>query len=219
MTETDREHVRHRELEFFGEITASVSHELNNAFATIEQTAGLLEDLIAAGECEGLAKDQLQRIADRIGKQTARGATIVKRLNTFAHSTDATEREIEFNELAENVLALANRLIERRRVQLDFRTVDERIVVSGNLFLVQEALFLSVRAVVSVMPEGSRVLVSTEMGDTMARIAVDGELPDSSPEIDLSDIEMLMSRLDGEMRSGVGEGRVFIQLGFPRQQT
>ncbi len=219
MTETDRERVRHKELEFFGEITASVSHELNNAFATIEQTAGLLEDLIAAGEFEGLAKDQLQRIVDRIGKQTARGATIVKRLNTFAHSVDATEREIEFNELAENVLALASRFVERSRVQLDFRTVDKRIVVSGDHFLVQEALFLSIRAVVSVMPEGSRVIVSTEMRDAMARISVDGELPESSPEIDLSDIEMLMSRLDGEMHSGVGEGRVFVRLGFPKQQT
>ncbi len=111
--------IRERELAFFGEVTASVSHELNNAIAIIEQTSGLLEDLIAAGDPEAsVPKKRLQTIVDRVGKQTKRGAMLVRRLNAFAHSVESAKREIELNDLSQCVIALAHRMAGARERSL-----------------------------------------------------------------------------------------------------
>ena len=42
---------------FFGAITASLSHELNNVLATIKELSGLLEDLVHAVKPERGARD------------------------------------------------------------------------------------------------------------------------------------------------------------------
>ncbi len=206
---------RERELAFFGEVTASVSHELNNAIAIIEQTSGLLEDLIAAGDRDAnVPKKQLQTIVDRIGKQTKRGAMIVRRLNAFAHSVESAKREIELNDLSQCVIALAHRMAERKRTELVARLSDGRIVISASPFRVQEALYLTIQKSVSALPEGSRVEVSTGGDGAAAWISVAGERPGTPPDLDLSYLEMLMDELDGELESNIAEDRIVLQLRF-----
>jgi signal transduction histidine kinase len=207
-----------RELAFFGAVTASISHELNNAIAIIEQTAGLLEDLIAAGDSdEDVPKSQLQKIVDRIGNQTKRGATIVRRLNAFAHSVDDAVTELELHELIRDVMALANRMAERRRTELVARPdpSNGRVVISANRFRVQEALYLSIQKSVSGLPDGSRIEIDTKADGATAWISVESELSDSSPELDLSYLETLMDQLGGELESQVGNDQLAIRLTFP----
>ena len=76
---------REKDLAFFGAITASVSHELNNVISIVYQTAGLLNDLLAGAQRgRPISDERLEQIAIRIGEQTERGAAIIKRLNAFA---------------------------------------------------------------------------------------------------------------------------------------
>ena len=207
-----------RELAFFGAVTASISHELNNAIAIIEQTAGLLEDLVAAGDPEqDVPKHQLQKIVDRIEKQTKRGATIVKRLNAFAHSVDDAETELDLCELADDVIALAYRMAERRRIELAARppSSDGRVVITANRFRVQEAVYLSIQKSVTALPEKSRIEIEAKADDSIAWITVEGKPVDSSPELDLSYLERLMDQLGGEVEPHVVDGQLLIRLTFP----
>jgi C4-dicarboxylate-specific signal transduction histidine kinase len=65
-------------LNFFGKITASVTHELNNVFSIINEYNGLLEDQIFIAESELTPNiEKLSRIQDRLAKQIARGETII----------------------------------------------------------------------------------------------------------------------------------------------
>ncbi len=59
--------LREKGLAFFSTVTASVSHELANTIAIIEQTAGLLQDLTGAAEGEhSIRTAELRIIADRL---------------------------------------------------------------------------------------------------------------------------------------------------------
>lgn len=207
---------RERELAFFGEVTASVSHELNNAIAIIEQTSGLLEDLIAAGDPDAsIPKKKLQTIVDRVGKQTKRGAMIVRRLNAFAHSVESTKREIELQDLSQCVIALSHRMAERKRTELVARPTDRRIVITANSFRVQEALYLSIQKSVSILPEGSRIEVGTGEDGATAWICVEGQRPDAPAEAELGYLEKLMGELNGELESNIDEDRIVFRLRFP----
>ena len=68
-------------LAFFGAVTASVTHEQNNVLSVIDQTAGLLQDMIAA-EREGTPIN-IDRLADAVRTvqaQTERSLGIIRRL-------------------------------------------------------------------------------------------------------------------------------------------
>jgi C4-dicarboxylate-specific signal transduction histidine kinase len=207
---------REEELAFFGAVTASLSHDLNNAIAIIEQTAGLLEDLILG--CEGdqaVAKDQLQRIVDRIGKQTKRSAVIVHRLNAFAHSVDEPEREIDLNDLTENVAALANRMTDRRRARLEIRPSNAAPKIQSNPFRVQQAVYCSLKEALSQAPDGAALILSTGSLDAKAWIEVAGETTADSAAPELSYLEMLMGQLGGSVESTIQDGKLTIRLIFP----
>jgi C4-dicarboxylate-specific signal transduction histidine kinase len=207
---------REEELAFFGTVTASISHELNNAIAIIEQTAGLLEDLLL--DCEGdqaVAKEQLQRIVERIDKQTKRGAVIVHRLNAFAHSVDEPHRKLDLNDLTQNVAALAHRMIDRKRAQLEIRLSEATLTIQNSPFRVQQALYLSLNEALSCAPDGSQLTLSTGSSDTKVWIEVACDASGTHPDPELSYLEMLMGRLGGEIESTVHDGKTRIRLIFP----
>lgn len=106
-------------LRFFGKVSASVSHEIKNVFAVINEAAGLLSDLTIMAE-KGLPMDpeRLKRVADSIQGQVRRGDTIVKNMNRLAHSTDEGVQTIELGPMLELAVALATRMADMKQMKL-----------------------------------------------------------------------------------------------------
>jgi signal transduction histidine kinase len=218
MTENERDRIlRNRELGFFGAVTASISHDLNNAMAIIDQTAGLLDDLIAGSGDEGVVKTkQLQRIVDKIERQTKRGADIIRRMNTFAHSVDDPVKDLELGQLAGDVIALAKRMAERRRVQLEAVPAQAAVPIKANAFQAQQAVYLSIEQLVAIVPEGDTISLTACTNDSEACVDAQGAAGDSSQGIDLTYLEILMEELGGSVDSTTENGRATIRLTFRR---
>jgi C4-dicarboxylate-specific signal transduction histidine kinase len=81
---------------FFGEVSASISHEIKNVLAIINENAGLLQDMIMMSE-KGmpLSPERLTKISRSIASQVARGDRIVKSMNQFAHSADIPTEAVD----------------------------------------------------------------------------------------------------------------------------
>jgi C4-dicarboxylate-specific signal transduction histidine kinase len=104
-------------LRFFGSISATISHELKNVLAIINENAGLLEDIaLIAGQGTAPNPERLISIATKVKNQVDRGDGILKNLNRFAHSLDETFRAVELNEIIELFLKLTERLSTMRGV-------------------------------------------------------------------------------------------------------
>ncbi len=150
--------LRERSLAFFGAITASVSHELNNVISIIDQSAGLLGDLsIGSGEARPIPPEKLERIAGTMQRQTQRGLEIIRRLNRFAHSVDLPTVEFDLGETAAAFGALCTRLADMKKTTLVTSGPERPISVTGSPFLLQQWLFLVFR----------RMLDSSISGDTI----------------------------------------------------
>ena len=94
-------------LQFFGRISASISHEIKNVLAIINENAGLLEDLtFMANKGKPIDPDRLKRMAATVQKQIGRGDEILKNMNRFAHSIDETVAEVDLNQTIELIIAL-----------------------------------------------------------------------------------------------------------------
>ncbi|MDC0335916.1 sensor histidine kinase [Pseudodesulfovibrio sp.] len=112
-------------LRFFGKVSASVSHEIKNVFAVINEAAGLLADLSLMAE-KGMPMDpgRLKRVADSIQGQVQRGDTIVKNMNKLAHSTDEGIQQVELQPLLELTVALATRMADMKQMRLEMGACD-----------------------------------------------------------------------------------------------
>jgi len=128
-------------LRFFGSISGTISHELKNVLAIINENAGLLEDLaLLAGRGTALDPERLISIATKVKNLVERGGGILKNLNQFAHSLD--ERAVELNEIIELFLKLTERFAAMRGVAVKARYAPDRFQVRTAPFYLINLLWL-----------------------------------------------------------------------------
>lgn len=130
-------------LQFFGKMSASISHEIKNVLAIINENAGLMEDLTVMVE-KGMPLDpqRLKTPASRIMKQIRRGDDIIKGMNRFAHSVDEPLRQIDLDDALALVCALSNRFASMRGVVLELESSSAPVSVVTNPFFLQNLLWL-----------------------------------------------------------------------------
>ncbi len=175
-TRERRYHLLRREgLAFLGAITASLSHELNNAIAIINEHNGLLNDLLAGGQ-HGIAIEdkKLERATKKIARQVERAQLLIKRLNRFAHSTDAEIREIDVNDMLKDIVELSQRLAGLRMVQLEVTPYREGIRVTSNPLFLQQAVFICFQLFWDDAENNRRVVVVPEPGGQGVKISITG---------------------------------------------
>ncbi len=138
----DTRAAREEDLRFFGRITASVTHELNNVFSVVGENSGLLSDRVKrVKDPKELDLERVRRICSTIQKHLERGQKIIKRLNTFAHGVDAEETDLDLAEALENIVELTNRFAYRKRIELELALPKKPKNAVTSQFLFQQAVF------------------------------------------------------------------------------
>lgn len=152
-------------LRFFGKISASVSHEIKNVFAVINEAAGLLGDLtIMAEKGMPMDPDRLKRVAGSIQGQVQRGDVIVKNMNQLAHSTDEGIHEMDLGQVLELAVALSRRMADMKQMKLDIgagETVTLAVDPFGLIRLLHEAMVASLE---KMAPHATLLMTITASG-------------------------------------------------------
>ena len=94
--EADWQAIAVEEMRFFGNVSAAISHEINNRIAIINEKAGLLEDL-AAMMAQGKEVDpqRFEVQSRKIVEQIKLARKNVQDLNRFAHSAEKQTATID----------------------------------------------------------------------------------------------------------------------------
>ena len=158
-------------LQFFGKLSASISHELKNVMAIINENAGLLEDLTVMAE-KGMPIDpqRLRTQATRIMKQIRRGDDIIKNMNRLAHSVDEPLRQADLNDTLALVCALSGRFASMRGVTLELEPTSTQIPIITNPFFLQNLIWLCLDFAMGSAGTGKTVVLRTEKIERGAKI-------------------------------------------------
>lgn len=129
-------------LRFFGKMTASISHEIKNVMAIINESAGLLEDYSLMAE-KGLPIDpaRLKTVSQRVAAQIRRADGITANMNRLAHSVDGFQRSVDIKETLELAVGLAQRLADMRSVTLEFTPPSDFVTVITSPFHLQNLIW------------------------------------------------------------------------------
>lgn len=152
-------------LKFYGRISASVSHEIKNVFAVINEAAGLIEDFtLMAERGMPIQPERLKSAANSIQGQIRRGDGLVKNMNAFAHSTDEDVREVNLVETLSLTVALTERFADMKQIRLT--TGDcEPVVLKANPFDLMRLLHSSIAAALETMSAGDTLAIGVKAAD------------------------------------------------------
>ena len=160
MTETKWEILSESGFQFFGEMTASISHEIKNSMAVINENAGLLQDLIMMSQ-KGTPPDldRLNRLAEQVILQIKRSDTFIKKLNRFSHSVDIPVNTIDLEEILNFSLDLSKRIAANRQFTLNLEPPSETIIISTHVFYFLNILWLCLDFIMGNGISGSELII------------------------------------------------------------
>jgi signal transduction histidine kinase len=150
-------------LKFFGAVTASISHEMKNRMAIINEQAGLLEDLVRmAGQGRELDHARLLRLADSVKSQISMADDIIKNMNRFAHLPDVFWQTSDLCDLVSLAARLSKRMADTKGVRLETRVPETAVKVTTSPFLLLNLIWLCLERVVGFSPKERVVLLGCE---------------------------------------------------------
>ena len=160
-------------LQFFGKMTASISHEIKNALAIINENAGLLEDFaLVVDKGKPIDPERLEILAEKIMKQIRRADGIIKNMNTFAHSVDESVKSIDLGETVEVVALLSHRFASMRGVSLEPILPPRPIMITTNPFFLKTLVWLCLDFAMDLAGEHKSVGLMVEETENSARIRI-----------------------------------------------
>ena len=162
-------------LQFFGKMTASISHEIKNVMAIINESAGLLEDYSLMAE-KGMPIDpeRLRVVSDRVANQIRRANGIAKNLNSLAHSVDEFQKSVDIKETLELAVGLTGRFADMRSVILDFQPPSDFPAVITSPFHLLNLIWQVLDFAMDASGAGKRVGLTFEAGPTSVKIRFTG---------------------------------------------
>ena len=203
-------------LQFFGKVTASISHEIKNALAIINENAGLLEDfaLMAEGG-KPINPERLGSLAEKITRQIRRADGIIKNMNAFAHSVDESVKSIDLGETVEIVTLLSHRLASVRGVSLEPIPPPRPVMITTNPFFLKTLVWLCLDFAMDAAGEQQSVGLGAEEAENGARVRFTKLAGLKDLPLDTFPSERqraVLNVLNAEVATNVTDGEIVITL-------
>jgi C4-dicarboxylate-specific signal transduction histidine kinase len=209
-------------LQFFGKISASISHELKNVLAIINENAGLLEDFTLMAD-RGVPLDpaRLKTMADVVKKQIRRADAILQNMNRFAHSTDQTIATVDLAQTIETVLAVTARFAAMQGIRTDFQLAKNPVTLQTAPFFLMNLIWLCLEVSMSAAGDEKQIALMAETSEGGVRIRFRGlaGLRDALPDTFSSDpARQLLEMLEANVKADPDRQEIVLEISDHQQK-
>ncbi len=120
-----------KELAFIGKITAGSTHEMKNVLATINESTGLMRDIIALAKDSPIPhKEKFEHALSVVAAQVQRGTELSTQLNRFAHRADVPVADVDVQDLLQHLAFLAQRFVRLKTITLTIKEATQPMAIS-----------------------------------------------------------------------------------------
>ena len=148
-----------------GELAAGIAHEINNPVAIMVQEAGWIDDLLGEGDpCSDENLEEIMRAVTQIRTQGDRCKEITYKLLSFARKTDPTIREVELNDVVDEVIGLTSQKTRYANVSIETELNPHLPAIHASPSELQQVLLNLVNnAIDAIERPGGTVTVATKI--------------------------------------------------------
>ncbi len=159
-------------LDVVAEVSAMVTHEVNNSLAVINENAGYLDDLVLmVGEDGELPAERVKRSVTSIASQVRRTNNLMKKLNRFAHSGDEPVAAIDLVESLQVMITLTGRKADSSEISVGLESVDP-VIITTKPQMVYTLIYLCLRHLYQEAGAGSVVKCEVYRSEDEEEVAV-----------------------------------------------
>jgi hypothetical protein len=205
MTSPSEADLKEQRLKYFGAVSASLSHEINNVLAIVGELSGLVEDLAEGAGGGGLDPARLKSIGEKIARHVERGKGYVGTLNRFAHSVDESWSSFDSGASVLAVVAVCDRLARLRRAELRLDSSGEWPQLEGSLCDFEHLVFRAIGAALLTVDRGGTVTLGLvdNGGSSRLEISASGSVPVAAEDEELGARLELVEALAEQQGVGV----------------
>jgi len=120
-----------------GELAASIAHEVNQPLTAVTNNANACLRLLAR---RNLDPEVLRRALEEIVADGTRASAVIARIRAFIKKTPAERKELDINDVIQEVLALARRGLSENRVLLELQLTKTLPLVLVDRVQLQQVL-------------------------------------------------------------------------------
>lgn len=199
-------------LEVFGMISASVTHEIKNCLAIVNETAGLLEDLaMTAGDDGGLPVQRVNPAAASVIKQVGRADWIMRDFNMLSHSVDEPVGTVDCREMVAMLVRLSGRQAAMKNLDVQLAEGAETASVTAEIAVVESLVYLSLRTVYDGAESGDSVTIDLVRDGAAMVVQINAASLDVKRAGSDSRCPLLASQLSGSYEEEDGQ----VVVSFP----
>ncbi len=188
-----------------GQLTASLSHELNQPFAAILSTAQAGINFINSNEA---TPELLKELFQRIAENDKRGASILSSIRGMMKLETRQKEKIDLNKLIEEIAAVFNGEATKLNIKLEVELADKPAYVFADGVQIQQVLLNFIlnasQAMEKVKTSNKKITISNTISNDEVIVAV----LDSGKGIDELEAEKLFKPFITSKKEGTGIGLV-----------
>ena len=203
-------------LQFFGKLSASVSHDLKNVLSIINEKAGLLEDFCyMARQGRPLDMERIEAVTAQVKGQVERADQIIRCFNRFAHSTDHPIAAVDLGETATTLVHLAQRLLAGMEATVVVQPIDPPVMITTRPLMAQELIWAAVQWAASQSGGKKEIALAVERCGAGARILIGplDHLPEGGLETAFrTATDAVREALQAEIQLDIAAGMLQLEL-------
>jgi len=203
-------------LAFYSRVSASISHELKNSLAVINESAGFLEDIILmVQKGRPLDPNQIGALAGTILKQVQRSNGIAQNMNRLAHSLDEKRSSIDLVSLLGLMTCLAERNAVNKGVNISSVLPESPITVTTCPFYLETLIWLLLELSIDACGSGKSVKLIADSTDSGVQIDFSGLETLTANKVDdffAERMAPLLKVLNADLEIIENDGRLVLSL-------
>ncbi|MDQ1238427.1 MAG: two-component system, NtrC family, sensor kinase, partial [Thermodesulfobacteriota bacterium] len=188
-----------------GELAAGIAHEINNPVAIMVEEAGWMEDHLKEEETLQQSEnlDEFKRALNQIRVQGRRCKEITHKLLSFARKTDPTVKNVNLNELIEDVVALSEQRAKYSGVKIHLHLHDSIPTVNVSPSEIQQVILNLINNSLDAMEKtGGNIDISTRINGSFVVV----DVADNGPGIAKSNLQRIFDPFFTTKPVGKGTG-------------
>ncbi|WP_051434310.1 hypothetical protein [Desulfonatronum lacustre] len=207
-----------QELGFFAAISASVTHEIKNHLAIINEQNGLLGDMLAMDADDGPAyRKRLGKVVQDVADQVIKADGVVRRFNTFAHTADSPVGAVDVADFLKLFGEISARLARRKGATVLVEPGAECVTIRTRPFELLHLLFCAMNVLLGSGTSKGALRLRLESDSEGIRVRMSGNGGNGAAGAQASDpaLALLLQRLQARLvLASDGTG---LTLGLPME--